>query len=100
MTTAMGMPEESSNLGELLREGQIIGGKYRVERMLTFGGMGIVVAAEHLELRQRVALKVLFPSAGERSFSPATEQRPHSDAVAPFLRQARAAQRLRSEHVG
>src|SRR5258708_23044632 len=99
MTTAMGMPEESSNLGELRREGQRIGGKYRVGRMLAFGGMGIVVAAEHLELRQRVALKVLFPSAGERSFSPATEQRAHSDAVARFLREARAAVQIRSEHV-
>ena len=40
-------------------EGQVIAGKYRVERMLGTGGMGAVVAAHHLQLGQRVALKFL-----------------------------------------
>jgi serine/threonine-protein kinase len=50
--------------------------------------MGVVFEATHLELRQRVALKVLAP---ERRCQPA--------AVERFLREARAASMLRSHHV-
>ncbi len=66
--------------------GETLAGKYRVERVLGKGGMGIVVAARHLELEQRVAIKFLL---GERAeFS--TER---------FLREARAAAQVKSEHV-
>jgi len=40
----------------LPKEDDVIAGKYRVERIVGRGGMGIVVAAWHLELDQRVAL--------------------------------------------
>src|SRR5471030_323821 len=36
-------------------EGDVLGGKYRVEKVLGRGGMGVVVAAFHLQLSQRVA---------------------------------------------
>ena len=52
------------------------------------GGMGIVVAATHLQLEQKVALKFLLPSAIQSA-----------EAVERFLREARAAVRLKSEHV-
>ena len=39
--------------------GTLIAGKYRVERVLGQGGMGIVIAAWHLRLEQRVAIKIL-----------------------------------------
>jgi serine/threonine protein kinase len=67
--------------------GQLIADKYRVERVLGSGGMGTVVAATHLALGQLVAIKVMRPEAGDRP-----------DAAERFLREARAAGKLRSEH--
>lgn len=72
----------------MLRPGTEIAGKYRIERPLGAGGMGTVFEATHLSLRQRVALKVLPPDR---------QQRP--GAAERFLREARAASRLRSQHV-
>jgi len=69
-------------------EGQILAGKYRIERVLGRGGMGVVVAATHLQLGERVALKFLLPGALE-----------NAEAVARFDREARAAVRIKSEHV-
>ena len=69
-------------------EGQILAGKYRVERVLGSGGMGVVVAAWHLELEQRVAMKFLHPLALERT-----------DTAERFRREARSAAKIRSEHV-
>ena len=68
--------------------GETIAGKYRLERILGAGGMGVVMAARHLELDQTVSLKFLLPKVAE-------EPR----AVARFLREARASARLRSAHV-
>lgn len=52
------------------------------------GGMGVVVAARHLQLDERVALKFLLPDALEIP-----------EAVARFAREARAAVKIKSEHV-
>ncbi|HEY8073753.1 MAG TPA: hypothetical protein VIF62_06585, partial [Labilithrix sp.] len=41
------------------RVGQVFAGKFRVERELGVGGMGLVVEAQHLMLDERVALKFL-----------------------------------------
>src|SRR5271156_1502707 len=68
--------------------GELVANKYRVERVLGQGGMGIVVAAMHEQLGQRVALKMLLPSANT---SP--------DSVARCSREARAAVKVRGEHV-
>jgi serine/threonine-protein kinase len=68
--------------------GDVLAGKYRVDSVLGVGGMGIVVAATHLQLEQKVALKFLLPSAIQSA-----------EAVERFLREARAAVRLKSEHV-
>ena len=46
-----------------VRQGDILAGKYRVERVLGAGGMGVVVAACHLQLHQKVAIKFLLPEA-------------------------------------
>jgi tRNA A-37 threonylcarbamoyl transferase component Bud32 len=71
-----------------VREGEILAGKYRVERVLGQGGMGVVVAAMHLQLEKRVALKFVLPDHVQ---SPETVER--------FAREARAASKLQSEHV-
>src|SRR4051794_5300048 len=68
--------------------GDVLAGKYRVERVLGEGGMGIVVAAIDLTLERRVAIKFLLPDYAK-----------HPEAAARFLREARAAVRIRSEHV-
>jgi serine/threonine-protein kinase len=71
-----------------VREGEILASKYRVERVLGQGGMGVVVAARHVELDELVALKFLLPEAVSEP-----------EAVARFLKEARAAVRIKSEHV-
>src|ERR1019366_9460857 len=71
-----------------VREGQILAGKYRVERVLGIGGMGVVVAARHIELDSRVALKFLLPALLA-----------NQEAVARFAREARALVKIQNEHV-
>jgi serine/threonine protein kinase len=69
-------------------EGQLFAGKYRVERVLGQGGMGVVVAAHHIVLDQGVAIKFLLPEALHSA-----------EAVTRFEREARAAVKIQSEHV-
>jgi serine/threonine protein kinase len=69
-------------------EGDVLAGKFRIERVLGVGGMGMVVSAMHLQLEERVALKFLLPQA---LMNP--------EAVARFGREARAAVKIKSEHV-
>src|SRR5947209_13649432 len=68
--------------------GHVIGGKYRVEGTIATGGMGIVLRATHLHLREPVAIKILRPD---------TQARPES--VARFMREARTTMKLRGTHV-
>jgi hypothetical protein len=68
--------------------GQLIAGKYRIEQTLGRGGMGVVMAALHEQLNQRVALKFLTDNAYQQP-----------EAVARFVREARAAVQIQSEHV-
>jgi serine/threonine-protein kinase len=68
--------------------GEVLGGKYRVSRVVGEGGMGVVVEATHVQLDERVALKFLRP-----------EMLATPDVVARFDREARAAVKLKSDHV-
>jgi serine/threonine-protein kinase len=69
-------------------EGDVLAGKYRVDEVLGIGGMGVVVAAHHLQLDEKVAIKFLLPHALR-----------NEEAVARFEREARAAVKIKSEHV-
>ena len=69
--------------------GSIVAGKYRVERVLGSGGMGFVVSAVHTALGQRVAIKILRTDI----------EHGKDEAVHRFMREARAAARIQSEHV-
>ena len=68
--------------------GTLIVGKYRVEREIGGGGMGVVVEATHVALDQRVAIKLLNPILANTP-----------ENVTRFLREARIAARLPSEHI-
>jgi serine/threonine protein kinase len=84
-------PPMQSNVDELIvdvKEGDILAGKYRVDRVLGVGGMGIVVQATHTVLNDRVALKFLLPELLENEAT-----------AARFLREAQATVRIKSPHV-
>ncbi|HLK36715.1 MAG TPA: serine/threonine-protein kinase [Polyangiaceae bacterium] len=71
-----------------VREGDLIAGKYRVERILGSGGMGVVVAARHEGLDQLVAIKFVRDDVLD-----------NEEAIERFMREARAVVRLKSDHV-
>jgi len=68
--------------------GEVLANKYRVDRILGMGGMGVVVQATHLQLAQRVALKFMLPVTLN-----------NQALIERFTREARAMVRLRSDHV-
>jgi serine/threonine-protein kinase len=70
-----------------IAEGDRLLDKYVVERVLGRGGMGLVLAVRHEELGGLFAMKLLLPQA--LGFP---------EALPRFLREARAAAKLRSEH--
>lgn len=72
-----------------LRRDTIVDGKYRIDRRLGRGSMGIVVAATHLQLDERVALKFLHARIKATS----------ADFHARFQREAQMSAKLRGEHV-
>jgi len=71
-----------------IRPGEVLAGKYRVEKVLGAGAMGVVVAAMHMDLQERRAIKFMLPSMLD-----------DVEGVERFLREARAAVRLKSQHV-
>jgi serine/threonine-protein kinase len=72
-----------------VQAGQLLAGKYLIEKRLGEGGMGFVLAARHTILNQRVAIKLMHPEHAESE-----------EAVARFVREGQSAARLRSQHVG
>jgi serine/threonine-protein kinase len=70
------------------KKGDLLAQKYRVESLIGIGGIGFVIAATHVELGERLALKFLRP-----------EFVTHPEAVRRFASEARHAARIRSEHV-
>jgi eukaryotic-like serine/threonine-protein kinase len=68
--------------------GDVIADKYEMIKVIGAGGMGYVVSATHVELGHQVALKFLRP-----------ELLVHRDLVARFVKEARTAVMIKSEHV-
>jgi serine/threonine protein kinase len=68
--------------------GQVINEKYEVVDLVGVGGLGFVIAAVHLELGEKVALKFLRPEALA-----------NAEAVGRFAREARASAQIQSAHV-
>jgi serine/threonine protein kinase len=69
-----------------VKPGEILGGKYRIDRILGAGGAGVIAAGIHIELGQKCAIKLL-----RADVEPELKER--------FVREARAAARLKGEHV-
>jgi serine/threonine-protein kinase len=72
----------------LPKPGAVVASKYRIERVLGVGGMGVVYAAKHEMLSRDVALKMLLPDVAK-----------DKEAVARFIHEGRATARLQSDHV-
>lgn len=70
------------------RAGDIFAEKYRIERVLGVGGMGVVLAATHIDLGERRAIKLMHTTGSD-----------DTEYVMRFLREARALARLRGEHI-
>jgi serine/threonine-protein kinase len=79
------MPEAPQN--DVVLPGTTLG-RYTIVRRLGSGGMGAVYEAAHLDLKKRVAIKVLHPSLSQ---DPAVSVR--------FLREGEAAAKIRHAHV-
>ena len=67
--------------------GQVLAGKYRIEKCLSAGGMGTVYRGTHVLMGKTVAVKVLNPSL-------AADEK----IVARFSREARAASKISHPH--
>jgi serine/threonine protein kinase len=70
-----------------IQPGSIIAGKYRVEGLIGKGGMAMVVMARHMEIRSRVAIKLLREKDSK-----------DAELVERFMREAKTAAKLRTEH--
>ncbi|MFO0613382.1 MAG: serine/threonine-protein kinase [Polyangiaceae bacterium] len=70
-----------------LEPGSLLG-RYRVERLVAYGGMARVYEGVHVDLQKRVALKVMRPSPGD-----------DRSLLQRFILEARAASRLQHPHV-
>ena len=70
------------------RIGELVGGKYRIVRLLARGGMGVVYEAHHAVVRRRFAIKFLRRDLAERR-----------DILNRFQREAEAAGALENDNV-
>ncbi|MGZ3473143.1 MAG: protein kinase domain-containing protein [Polyangiales bacterium] len=90
----IGSPESGEQQRQLSARdfpiGLIIDGKYQVESILGQGGMGIVVAAKHVQLKERVALKFLRVEQSSEDTGGFKSR---------FRREAQIAAKIRNEHI-
>jgi serine/threonine protein kinase len=84
----MATPVPQAPLAPAPAPGQVLGAKYRVVRQIGEGGMGVVLEAEHTTSGKRVAIKWLHPKVAHEP-----------DAEERFVREARAAARVRHPNV-
>lgn len=71
-----------------LAPGDLLADKYLVEELIGYGAMGFVLKARHVQLDELVAVKFLLPELAQSE-----------EALVRFEREARAAFKIRSEHV-
>jgi serine/threonine-protein kinase len=71
----------------LPKPGDIIAGKYSLERIIGQGGMGAVFAARHVKLGHAVAIKVMLAD------------RQNEEAARRFMNEGRASANIQNDHV-
>ena len=81
-------PSQPSSRLDRITVGELVADKYRIAEVLGRGGMGLVVAAEHMQLQEKVALKFL-------RLDTETPQ----EFQTRFVREAQVTAKLRGEHV-
>lgn len=81
-------PAQASEEAPTLQAGTVLAGRYVIERLIGEGGMGEVYLARHQTIDKLVAIKLLAP---ERARKPRT--------VSRFLQEAKAASKIRHEHI-
>jgi HD-like signal output (HDOD) protein len=81
-------PDATPTVWHQSRDGQLIDGRYRIERLLGVGGMGEVYVAQQLSMGRPVALKLLRTELAKR---PQARER--------FYFEARAASRLNHPNI-
>jgi eukaryotic-like serine/threonine-protein kinase len=81
--------EEDRAILAQLTIGSIVDGKYRVDRVLGRGAMGVVIQATHVHLGEKVALKFLRYRAKSGT----------EDFQTRFKREARVSAKLKNEHI-
>nr|WP_275939340.1 serine/threonine-protein kinase [Polyangium spumosum] len=69
--------------------GQLVDGRYRIERVLGHGGMGTIYACRHVVVGKAFAMKVLRPPRSGQS----------EGVLARFIREAQTANALKSRHI-
>jgi eukaryotic-like serine/threonine-protein kinase len=82
------MSDEQRDPNGLPSEGRVIGDRYRLGELIGSGGMGVVRAARHVTLGHELAVKFMLPELAKRP-----------NAARRFLREARAAVGIKSDHV-
>jgi serine/threonine-protein kinase len=85
MSTA---PEPTPPAAATSLVGQVVSGRYRIQKLLGEGGMGAVYLAEHTHMRKRVALKLLH-----------AEMSTDEEVLARFRREAEAAAHVEHPNV-
>jgi serine/threonine protein kinase len=88
-TSVANLPENETDFPPgVPRPGEMIAGRYLLERVIGQGGMGVVMAGRHVALKRPVAVKFLLPDALRLP-----------DATERFLREAQSAAAIQNEHV-
>ena len=81
-------PEPTPSPAATSLVGQVVSGRYRIQKLLGEGGMGAVYLAEHTHMRKRVALKLLH-----------AEMSTDEEVLARFRREAEAAAHVEHPNV-
>jgi serine/threonine-protein kinase len=88
MASAPGAHEHMAEAAAIVREGDVLQDRYRVQQRIGKGGMGEVYLAEHVAIGRKVAIKILLGNPTDRP-----------EMARRFLKEAKTASKLRHANV-